>query len=116
MRQGTTVNKTTSSFQSECFVPSVIKQEFSLSQKNIWNTCFSHIALFIRTDKNKPHKLRIKITSVYYGYAKFLCLESRFEVGKETPLCDPVLYMNLLKLHWIETWTYILLVLRSHFF
>jgi len=81
MRQ---VNKTTSSFQSECFVPIVIKQELSLSQKNIWNTFFSHIPHFNTIDKNKPHKQRIKITSVYYGHAKLLCLESRFEVGKAT--------------------------------
>lgn len=116
MRQGTTVNKTTSSFQSECFVPGVIKQKFSLSQKNIWNTFFSHIPHFITIGNNKPHKLRIKITGVYNGYTKLFCLECRFNVGKETLLCDPVLCMNLLKLRWIEIWTYILLVLDSHCF
>lgn len=45
---------------------------------------------------------------MYYGYAKLLCLESKFEVGKEMLLCNSVLYMNLLKLCRIEAWTSVL--------
>lgn len=96
MRQGTTVNKNTSSFQSECFVTSVTKQEFNLNQKYFWSTVFFHILYFITIEKNKRHKLRIKISNVYHEYAKFL-QESRFEVGKEIILCDLVLYMNVIR-------------------
>lgn len=115
MRQGTTVNKNTSSFQSECFVTSVIKQEFNLNQKNFWSTVFFHIPYFITIEKNKRNKLRIKISNVYHEYAKLL-RESRFEVGKEIILSDLVLYINILKSEWIETGTRAFLVHSSRFF